>query len=72
MIHLSEPSADLPERTPPPLLLRINDAARTLAISPRSIWRLVGLGELTAVRCGRATRITVASIEAYIAKGGSE
>jgi excisionase family DNA binding protein len=45
--------------------------AERLSISPRSVWRLIATGELKTVRCGRSVRVTAASLEAFISKGGS-
>lgn len=62
---------------PPPvpddrLMYSVAQTARVTALSTRSIWRLIGLGELTTVKCGRAVRITKASIDAFIARGGTK
>ena len=58
-----------PEATPK--LVTIPDAARMLSISERSAWRLVSTGELSSVKLGRSTRITVESIERLIERGGA-
>jgi excisionase family DNA binding protein len=52
-------------------LLRVPEVAKTLAISVRSVWRLITLEELGVVRIGKAVRITGASLDAFIAKGGT-
>lgn len=52
-------------------LVTIPDAARMLSISERSAWRLVSTGELSSVKLGRSTRITVESIERLIDRGGA-
>lgn len=56
---------------PPPRLLTIEQTATELNCSPRTVWRLVGLGMLTAVRILRSTRITRESVEQFIAQGGT-
>lgn len=56
---------------PPARLCRISEAASELTLSTRSVWRLIKLGELTVVRCGRATRIERGSIDRFIARGGT-
>jgi predicted DNA-binding transcriptional regulator AlpA len=38
------------------MLLRANDAAKTLAISPRLLWRLTKQGVIPCCRLGRAVR----------------
>jgi excisionase family DNA binding protein len=48
-----------------PKLLRVPDAAEALAISTRTVWRLIATGELTAIKIGRAVRITRASVDAF-------
>jgi excisionase family DNA binding protein len=48
-----------------PKLLRINEAAHDLAVSQRTIWRLIAAGELEAVNIGRAVRVTRASLDAF-------
>ena len=53
------------------LLLSVAEAAHALAISERTVWRLLASGDLQQVRCGRCSRVLAASIEAFIAKGGS-
>ena len=46
-----------------PLLLRPNDAARMLGISPRTLW---GLQDLPRVRIGRAVRYDVDDLRKWI------
>ena len=52
-------------------LVRVREAAGALAISERSVWRLISLGELDSVRIGRSVRVSRKSLEAFVAKGGS-
>jgi hypothetical protein len=52
-------------------LVTVAHAAELLSISVRSAWRLVSTRELEVVRLRGATRVTVASIEGLIARGGA-
>jgi excisionase family DNA binding protein len=54
-----------------PALLRMQEVARYLAVSVRTAWRLVSLGELESVRIGRSVRVTRKSVEAFLARGGA-
>jgi excisionase family DNA binding protein len=57
-----------------PDLLTIRQAGERLGVSRQVIYRLVGAGELVLVHVGvtsAASRITVASIEAYLRKIGA-
>ena len=48
------------------LLVSIVDAARMLGIGRSKAYELVNAGELPVVRIGRAVRIPVSAIEAYV------
>lgn len=48
------------------LLLTLEDAAQRLAISPRSVRRLIERGELTPIRIGRAVRLSADDLRAYV------
>jgi len=51
----------------PKLLLTAPEAARALAVSPRTLWTLTQTGEIPAVRIGpRSVRYAVADLEAAI------
>ena len=54
-----------------PRLVGVPEAARLLAVSTRSTWRLLNAGELRGVRCGRAVRIVRESIDQFIERGGT-
>lgn len=54
----------------PRLLVTVPEAANALSISRRSVYRLIGLGLLQSVKCGRACRVTMASLETFVARGG--
>jgi excisionase family DNA binding protein len=51
-----------------PVALRLGDAARALAVSTRTVRRLVASGELAASRIGRVLVIEVRELEAFLAK----
>lgn len=66
----SRTTQDGTDAVAPAKLMRVPEAARELAISTRTAWRLIGLGELSTVRLGRSVRITRASLDAFVARGG--
>jgi excisionase family DNA binding protein len=47
-------------------LLRVNEVAETLAISRRSVYLLVGSGDLPAIRVGERLRFRPSDIDAYL------
>ena len=57
-------------RTPTdaPLLLRPADAARALAISPRTLWSLTHRGAIPCVRLGRAVRYDPRDLADFVDK----
>jgi excisionase family DNA binding protein len=61
-----------PTTMPDRLLLTVEDAAVQLSVSSRTVWRLIGLGELETVRIGKSVRVTRASLERFVAKGGRQ
>jgi excisionase family DNA binding protein len=54
------------------VVLTVSDTATALCVSERTVWRLIGLGELSVVKIGRAVRVTRASVEAFLARGGTQ
>lgn len=65
-------SAHVSDREPsgnPAILVTVNDAAQRLAISPRSVWKLIAAGSLAVVRIGRSTRVRLADLERFAAEG---
>lgn len=50
----------------PVLLLRLDEAAKALAISPRKLWSLTNCGEVPCVRIGRTVRYEVADLQNWI------
>ena len=53
---------------PAALLLKTREAAKALSLSERMVWQLTNSGELPSVRIGRALRIAVEDLEAFIAR----
>jgi excisionase family DNA binding protein len=54
--------------SPAPLLLTPRDAARALAVSPRTLWALTApRGPIPAVRIGRAVRYSTDALHSYVA-----
>ena len=45
-----------------PICVRVNDAARMIGIGRTKLYELISSGELEAVKIGKATRITTASL----------
>ena len=62
---------DLSKTVPEPVLLRINEAAKMLAISPRSVYHLVQSGQLKINKIGRSSRIATADVRAFAARIGT-
>ena len=48
------------------LLVTVEEAACTLAVSRRTIYRLLAMSELEAVHIGASCRITVSSLHRYV------
>jgi len=53
-------------RDEPRLLLRVEEAARILGLGRSKMYELLATGELPAVRIGRARRILVSGLEAWV------
>jgi excisionase family DNA binding protein len=48
-------------------LFKVGDAAASLAVSVRTVWRLISMGELEAITVGgRSRRIPASSVAAFI------
>lgn len=58
--------------TTPRLLLRVEEAAKALAISRTALYELLRAGEIPAIHIGRSVRVSVASLEAYVARSAAE
>ena len=57
-----------PRRTGPSRLMTIAVAAETLAVSPRTVRRLIDQGALTATRVGRQIRIHPTDLHDYLTR----
>ena len=51
-----------------PICVRINDAARMIGIGRTKLYELISTGELEAVKIGKATRVTTASIHELVSR----
>ena len=51
---------------PPVLLLSIAEAARALRLGRSKFYELIAAGEIETVHIGRARRVPVAAVEAYV------
>ena len=49
-----------------PLMVRIPEAAERLGLSRSTVYELIAAGELRVVRYGRAVRVPVAELSAWI------
>ncbi|MGH7129568.1 MAG: helix-turn-helix domain-containing protein [Planctomycetaceae bacterium] len=56
----------MPSSEVEPLLLTAREAARALAISPRTLWTVTNRGEIRPVRIGRAVRYDVRDLIEWI------
>jgi excisionase family DNA binding protein len=50
------------------LLLRIADAARVLGIGRTTFYKLIGDGDIHVVRIGRAVRVPLTELHAFVAR----
>lgn len=46
--------------------LRVKEAAKILNISPRTVWRMIADGQLTASRIRRCTRLLRSQVLGYL------
>lgn len=51
-------------------LLRIPEVAQALALSRRSVWRLIASGDLEVVRIGRSARVSTQALNQFIERKG--
>ena len=51
-------------------LLRVKEAAARLAVSPRTVWRMIAAKTLKAVHVRGCTRVLLAEVAKYL-KGGT-
>lgn len=50
--------------------LRVKDAAAILKVNPRTIWRMIADGQLTACRFRRCTRLIRSQVMGYLKGDG--
>jgi len=76
MKSLTPPTPDAAARisTPPaapkPLTVRIPEAARITGLGRTKLYELIASGDLAVIKIGRATLVTMASIEALLERCG--
>ena len=51
---------------PDPICVRVNDAARMIGVGRTKLYELIAAGEIETVKLGRATRVTIASLNDLI------
>jgi excisionase family DNA binding protein len=49
-----------------PLLVRVEEAARILSLGRSKIYELLGSGELSSVKCGKARRIPLTALVQWV------
>ena len=54
------------DANPAPLCVRVNVAARMMGIGRIKLYELIGNGEVEAIKVGKATLVTTASLNAMI------
>lgn len=56
-------------KAPPPvepICVKVNDAARMIGVGRTKLYGLIALGEIEAIKLGKSTRITTASLHELI------
>jgi len=66
MEHLVVTPADKPGQ--PPLLLRVEEAARLLSVGRSKAYELIAAGELESVTIGRSRRVPLDALRAFVAR----
>ncbi len=56
----------IPQQPAEPICMRINDAARMIGVGRTKLYELISQGEVEAIKIGKATRITTASLHELI------
>lgn len=51
-----------------PLLVKVEEAAKILSLSPSIVYELVAQKKIASVKCGAARRVVVASLHMFIAE----
>lgn len=49
-----------------PICVRINDAARMIGVGRTKLYELIASGEIEAIKLGKSTRITTASLHELV------
>ena len=52
----------------PPLLLRVEEAARLLSVGRSKAYELIAAGELESVTIGRSRRVPLDALRAFVAR----
>ncbi len=55
----------------PPILLTVEEAARAMAVGRTTVYHLLAAGSLRSVKIGRARRIPLEAVRAYVAELGT-
>lgn len=63
-------------KAPPPvepICVKVNDAARMIGVGRTKLYELIAAGEIEAIKLGKSTRITTASLQQLVMRQrGSE
>lgn len=51
---------------PDPICVRVNDAARMIGVGRTKLYELIASGDVEAVKLGKSTRITTASLQELV------
>ena len=54
------------QRPVEPICVRVNDAARMIGVGRTKLYELISSGELEAIKIGKATRVTTASLHKLV------
>lgn len=49
-----------------PICVKVNDAARMIGVGRTKLYELIAAGEIEAIKLGKATRITTASLQQLV------
>ena len=60
------PRTDAPTGSTPALLLKPDQAAESLAISPRKLWEMTSSGQIPHIRLGRCVRYSIDDLQKRI------
>jgi excisionase family DNA binding protein len=62
---LGEPQGEILSDFAQPPLLTVGEAAKYLGVSRKTLYRIIEMGQVTAVRAGKATLIEKESLDAF-------